>query len=569
MNRGARAVVSVLAVLVAAFCPAQYVHTNGTELLDGSGRPLHLHGTNLGCWLYFEPWMVGAGVFPNWLAASGTSDEFQQAVVQLVGEEGAERFWNAYRANAVTEGDIAAIARLGFNCVRVPIDYRLFYTASSGAYPSQTFKYIDALLGWCAKYRVYAIIDMHTVPGGQNIENPGSVYADPGEQTVLRNIWTRVGARYAKNIWLAGYDLVNEPVVNGSSDLVQLYQRLTTAIRSVDTHHTLFVEGDWYASQLWLLGSPWDSNMAYSDHNYGSSLPNLLPQHEDQATQYDAPLWMGEFGYNSNTWNAQQESYLNQVETINGRSIQANWTMWAWKAMSIWSAENVRPTTAYQTLLNYWNGTGPAPSAPVAMAGVMDLAEAVRFENCKENRDVVDGYTRPDFLSSSKPFLGQTVPGRIECVNYDMGPEGIAYSNDVWENTGGMGSGFELWNNGWLYRNDGVDITAASGDTSTGCAVGWTDSGQWMNYTVQCQPGTYDLTICYSGPGGDLHVCVNGTNVSGTISLPQGPNGGAWWSYGTYTFPGLVIGASGTAVVQIYEETGGYNLDWLQFDPSL
>jgi endoglucanase len=560
-----RIIVALLLASVFQISQAQFVHTEGTFLVDSTGREIQLRGPNLGCWLYFEPWMVGAGVFPNWLAAEGTTDTFQQSIVRLVGPAGAEQFWSAYRANMITEADIAAIARLGFNCVRVTLDYRLFYSDPEGTYLTANYQYIDNLLQWCAKYRVYAILDMHTVPGGQNIYDANSIYVEPGHQEVLRNIWKRVAARYSENPWVGGYDLMNEPVVNGDPGLKSEYQDLTTTIRSVDRHHTLFVEGDWYASSLWLLGKPWDLNMAYSDHNYASTLPNDLPAHEDQATLYNAPLWMGEFGFNSNVWNAQQESELDAETTMNGRSVRPSWSFWSWKAMSIWSMLNVKTPVAYQTLLNYWNGSGSRPSSSTAMAGLMSLAASVNYSSCQVSRDVVDGYTRSNFLTTCHPYLGNVLPGRIACVTYDMGPDGIAYHDDLSSNTGGMGSGFEAWNNGWIFRNDGVDITTGSGVGDLAYAVGWTDSGEWLNYTVACKPGTYNLTICYSGPGGNLHFLVNGVNVSGSVSLPEGPNGGSWGSYGTYTVPNVTVSASGLATLQIYEDTGGYNLNWVEF----
>ena len=542
---------------------AQFIHASGTHLDDGQGRTILLRGVNLGCWLYFEPWMMGAGEFSAWSGADGTADQFQTAVTELAGASAAASFWTKFRQNMVTEADIQAIAKEGFNCVRVPVDYRLFYDSQTGVYLTANYGYLDNLLAWCTKNHVYAIIDMHTVPGSQNIYNNDSVFVNKGHQDVLENIWRRIAARYAGSASLAGYDLMNEPVVNGDPSLRNLYIALTSAIRSEDRHHAIFVEGDWYASQLWLLGAPWDTNLVYSDHNYASTLPNGLPTHEDQATLYNAPLWMGEFGYNSNTWNAQQETELNAHNLVNGRSIQANWTLWAWKANAIWSPLNVKIPQAYQAVLNYWSGNGPRPSFTMAIVGLTQFVEATKFQNCAVNHDVVDAYTRSDFLSQSKPFTGQAIPGRIDCVDYDMGPEGIAFHDDLSSNTGGMGSGFEPWNNGWTARNDGVDITTAP----DGYAVGWTDSGEWLNYTVSCVPGTYTLTIRYSGPGGTLHLSQNGVNLTGTVSLPEGPNGGDWNSFGTFSVPNVQISATGLATLQIYEESGGYNLEWISLTP--
>jgi endoglucanase len=42
------------------------------------------------------------------------------------------------------------------------------------------------------------------------------------------------------------------------------------------------------------------------------------------------------------------------------------------------------------------------------------------------------------------------------------------------------------WNQGWSYRNDGVDIeTCTDTDANNGYSVGWTGNNEWMEYTVE------------------------------------------------------------------------------------
>ena len=42
---------------VAPLARAQFVHTQGKEIVDGAGKPLLLRGTNLGNWLVPEGYM--------------------------------------------------------------------------------------------------------------------------------------------------------------------------------------------------------------------------------------------------------------------------------------------------------------------------------------------------------------------------------------------------------------------------------------------------------------------------------------------------------------------------------
>jgi hypothetical protein len=46
--------------------------------------------------------------------------------------------------------------------------------------------------------------------------------------------------------------------------------------------------------------------------------------------------------------------------------------------------------TGYQKVVDYWAGKGPKPTVEEANATFMELAENVRFENCKINNEVLE-----------------------------------------------------------------------------------------------------------------------------------------------------------------------------------
>ena len=105
--------------------------------------------------------------------------------------------------------------------------------------------------------------------------------------------------------------------------------------------------------------------------------------------------------------------------------------------------------------------------------------------------------------SSSSPQVAQTpfkgaiaIPGVVEAENYDVGGENNSYHDSDSENEGGA-----------TYRSgDGVDIVALS----DGYAVGYTDAGEWLEYTVNvASDGVYDFAIAAS----------NGNSASTTVSM--------------------------------------------------
>jgi hypothetical protein len=65
-----------------------------------------------------------------------------------------------------------------------------------------------------------------------------------------------------------------------------------------------------------------------------------------------------------------------------------------------------------------------------------------------------------------------------------------------------------------------VDIEATSG----GYDIGWTSAGEWLQYSVNvASAGSYtaQVRVASSGQGGQFHIEMNGTNVSGQLTVPD------------------------------------------------
>lgn len=548
-----------------------YLHAVGTSIVDGSNQPVQLKGVNLGNWLFMEPWMWGTFAFGSYMDGEGEKDKLGDYLAANLTAAQTQTFWQKYRSNYVTSQDIQQIKSYGWNCVRVPFDYRLFLDKATGNLTTDNFVYLDNLLSWCQSAGVYAILDMHNVPGSAYSWNNNNCYSSSANLALYTKAWKAIASRYATHPAVAGYDLVNEPVSSGDSRLRDMQIAATNAIRQVDTNHLVFAEGDYYASQLDILGAPWDSNMGFSDHNYASTLPNNLPHDQDLATRYNIPLWMGEYGYNSNDWIYQQMQLLNAVNTVNSRTIQSHWTLWSWKANAIWSPVGYGSYGAFQKVLDSVNNNTALSPAQV-YAGLLDLTNVVSLRNNRVNRDVVDAMTRASFGTTASPSANLIVPGVFRAAQYDFGREGVAYHDTLSSNTGGMGSGFQSWNSGWNTRNDGVDLGLWR-DTSVKSksvvpvqrpVLGWNDAGEWVQYTANVAPGNYQLQFKSSGPGGDLHVEVNGANVTGTVHLPPSP-GGDWGTFANFTVPGVTLTAFGQVPLRIVCEKAGYNLESFTF----
>jgi endonuclease/exonuclease/phosphatase family metal-dependent hydrolase len=155
--------------------------------------------------------------------------------------------------------------------------------------------------------------------------------------------------------------------------------------------------------------------------------------------------------------------------------------------------------------------------------------------------------------TGSGPYYGtpHPVPGSIEAEDFDRGPDGQAYHDATGGNAGGQ------------YRSEGVDIELAS---ERGYDVGWTDSNEWLNYSVRVSSsGNYQVHLRVASIGGaSLHLGFNGAMpVWKVVSIP--PTGG-WQSWSTVTVPVSI--AAGDQLMTILFDTGGSNLNSIDIVPD-
>ena len=104
---------------------------------------------------------------------------------------------------------------------------------------------------------------------------------------------------------------------------------------------------------------------------------------------------------------------------------------------------------------------------------------------------------------------------------------------------------FTAWNNGWIYRNDGVDIEPCVDPiNSNGYNVGWTEKGEWLQYEVNVETeAVYDLNIRYAtaGTDGEFKMSIDGADISPNIFVPVS---GGWQSWTTFTIPNILLSPS-------------------------
>jgi aryl-phospho-beta-D-glucosidase BglC (GH1 family) len=370
-----------------------FLHRQDKKILDGSGQEIILIGMGLGGWLVQEGYMLQNSGFAN------AQWEIRKKISDLVGEANTELFYEKYRDNFIRKIDIDSLKSWGFNSVRLPMHYNLFATNTNPpTFIDKGFQIVDSLLKWCQENQINLILDLHAAPGGQSDEpisdyNPAfpSLWESESNKSLTVKIWRKIAERYKDEIWIGGYDLINEPKWNlppNNQPLRDLYVRLTDTIRAVDNNHLIFIEGNWFATDFNGLTPPWDENMAYSFHKYWSGNDQPSIQYLiDLRNNTNRPLWLGETGENSNKW------FVDCAKLMKSNNI--GWAWWTHKKIETISAPlSSTKYAVYQMLLNYWNGQGPKPSVSVAMNGLMTQAENLLLEKCIFRKDYIDALMR-------------------------------------------------------------------------------------------------------------------------------------------------------------------------------
>ncbi|MEI9921582.1 MAG: cellulase family glycosylhydrolase [Bacteroidota bacterium] len=483
-----------------------YLRVDGKRIVDEKGNNVLLRGMGLGGWMLQEGYM---------LRVEGIGQQqhvIRKNIADLVGVKKADQFYDAWLANHTRKIDVDSMARWGFNSIRLAMHYNLYTlpvekepVAGQNTWLDKGFAMTDSLLTWCKANKIYLMLDLHGAPGGQggdlNIADrdpslPSLWQSDANKQKMIA-LWRKLAERYVNEPWIAAYDIINEPNwgfekaddKNGCNEeknapLRQLMIDITRTIREVDTKHIVIIEGNCWGNNYRGVFPLWDNNIVVSFHKYWSfNNEATIKGPLDIREQNNVPIWLGESGENSNPW---FRDAINLMETNN-----IGWAWWPLKKLGNNNPLQVKMPADYQKVLDYWASKGPRPTPAEAEKGLMEFANNLKLENCIYHKDVIDAMFRETKSNDTKPFTSNVVGKPIMAADYDMGRNKYAYmdkdTGNYWV-SGQEGAG----NNGYSYRNDGVDVYENSGTYY----IDKFETGEWLKYTVTAsKSGNFTLTL--------------------------------------------------------------------------
>ncbi|HSC52062.1 MAG TPA: cellulase family glycosylhydrolase [Phnomibacter sp.] len=551
-----------------------FLKAEGGKIVNASGQNVLLRGMGLGGWMLQEGYMLRVN------GIGQQQHSIRQHIEKLVGKEKTEAIYNNWLLNHTTRKDIEAMKKWGFNSVRLPMHYNLYTlpvaqekVKGKNTWLKKGFEMTDSLLAWCKDNQMYLILDLHGAPGGQghdlNISdaNPNEpfLWESPENQEKTIALWKELANRYKNETWIGGYDILNEPNwgftdstdKNGLKEAVnaplkELLVNITKAIRSVDPHHIIIIEGNGWGNNYSGMLPPWDSNMVLSFHKYWNyNNTDAIQTFLNYREKYNVPIWLGETGENSNVW------FTQAIRLMEANNI--GWCWWPLKKIGINNPLEITSNPEYDSILAYWSGKGAAPTAATAWKGLSQLAASSHFSKNIVHADVIDAMFRQINTQNTRPVLRQPVqPGTvIPAVEYDLGRNGSAYYDSDTADYH-ISDGTHGGNKFRTFRNDGVDIKK-DGKTPV---VSGIENGEWLQYTIEvAKAGNYSIGCLVSGTAGEITISIPSNGKPVAVSVPVNTNSKDWqW---VHTKP--IALSKGKQVLRIAFPVGGFDFKEIQF----
>lgn len=559
-----------------------FLRANGKKIENDKGEII-LRGIGLGGWMLQEPYMLKLSGIVN------TQSQLKAKIKELIGDEKTNIFYKAWHNNHMRKADVDSIAAWGFNSIRLPMHFNLFTlaidqepVAGQNTWLKEGFALTDSLLNWCKKDHIYLILDLHAAPGGQGTDyaiadgdkTKPSLWESEANQQKTIALWKKLAERYANESWIGGYDLINETNwgftdqkgdLHGTGEkqnapLKKLLTDITTAIRNVDSHHMIIIEGNGWANNYNGIFPLWDNNMCISFHKYWNfNDQNSIQGFVNMRDKYNVPLWMGESGENSNVWIRDAISLFEHNDI--------GWALWPLKKIGLNNPLEISMNPGYQKIIDYWRGKGEKPSSDEAFNALMQLTEKIKSENALSHTDYIDALFRQLQTNKTKPFKSKILDSKatIFATDFDLGRNGFAYyskdSADFHVSTNKHGK----WNDGGVFRNDAVDINTCTDKITNGYCVTGIQTDEWMKYTLNVtSKGNYNLSIRIAADNinGKVSILINNQPLKGSFSLPNTGNFNIWQ---TVSLGNINLGKGNNTII-IKADNSGFNINYFELE---
>ena len=267
--------------------------------------------------------------------------------------------------NFITEADFKQIAALGFDHVRIPIDYNVIQNPDGTMRP-EGLRRIDAALALCDKYGLKTVLDLHKTPGYSfdAEEKEAGFFESESYQERFYWIWETLAEWFAGMSDRVAFELLNEVT---EARFLPAWKRISReCVRRIRffAPDTIILLGsyNWNSARtVPELDAPYDDKVVYNFHFYephafthqgaywmpelrdkrmayadcGASeawFEDFLAPAVEKAKKENCELYCGEFGVIDVVPPEEAVKWFKDLHTVFERHDIAH-AMWSWKQM--------------------------------------------------------------------------------------------------------------------------------------------------------------------------------------------------------------------------------------------
>ncbi|WPD23691.1 MAG: cellulase family glycosylhydrolase [Candidatus Electrothrix scaldis] len=212
----------------------------------------------------------------NLLAPGGDKNIVLQGINLTVPADSTDTAQDIWDTKSLALEDFTRIADMGFNAVRLHLNYITFEEDDNpGVFKEDGWHWLDRVLSFARQTGLYVMLDMHRPQGGYQSDKTQGFSAfwdgngaapNTANQDRLIALWQAIADRYKYETAILGYDLINEPRPNNTTEWIGLAEQIIAAIRAVDPNHMIVLEVPFIPG--YIMTTVTDSNVLYDSHFY-------------------------------------------------------------------------------------------------------------------------------------------------------------------------------------------------------------------------------------------------------------------------------------------------------------
>ncbi|MCQ2538744.1 MAG: glycoside hydrolase family 5 protein [Lachnospiraceae bacterium] len=175
----------------------------------------------------------------------------------------------------ITEADIADITALGFDHVRVPVDYNVLED-EEGKRLDSGYGYLEKCYSWCRKHNLNMLVDLHECYGysfdplKKDMDRERFFFDEDLQARFLR-LWTQIAETFKQDPVHVAFEPLNEVVLGSVAEAWNVVLRnYWKTIRAICPDHYLVFGSTHYShvTDIPLLEKPADDKIVFNFHCY-------------------------------------------------------------------------------------------------------------------------------------------------------------------------------------------------------------------------------------------------------------------------------------------------------------